>query len=428
MKKTTIILLLAVCQFAFSQTTQIETKLKGIQAKSIQGEKLVDYDLIKHIKGKVVILEFWETWCGPCIQGMPHLKDLKDKFPNDLQIICISSDDMKKASSYISEHSYPFDYVFDAKKQLSAVFPHSSIPHTVVIDKKGGIQAETFPGYLTEEIVKSLISGNSIDVPLKHNFDPTKLESNKTEQSLLLFDLKNTELGDNNCSQYSTTVNKKRIVTGYTANAFKDTIETILQSNLAGKNILELYSYAYSDLSEFRFTFPEELNYIKSTSPSNKYKLNCSISNLMGDVHAIMIRQLNAAFGLETERVLIDTTVLVLKKIEPNDRSITIENNPNRGKSQESSMLIQSFDAKGTFLGLSDIAHLIESKTHLPIESVSIDSKKYNLDISINADFKTSLEEWLRLFEKEGIFLVKEKRKAEFIRIKKGCSPAVAVL
>ena len=419
MKKTTIILLLAVCQFAFSQTTQIDTKLKGIQAKSIQRKKLVDYDMIKHIKNKVVILEFWETWCGPCIMGMPHLKQLKDKFPNDLQVICISSDDMKKASSYISEHSYPFDYVFDAKKQLSVVFPHSGIPHTIVIDKKGNIKAETFPGYLTEEIIKTLISTDSIDVPAKNNFDPTKLESNKTEQSLLLFDLKNTELGDQHYTSLSTRVNNRRIVTGYTANAFKDTIETILQSNLAGKNILELYSYAYNDLSELRFIFLKELNYIKSPSPNNMYKLNYSISNLFGDFHTVMVRQLNAAFCLETEKVQIDTTVLILKKIEPNNRSITIENNPNRGKSQESSMLIQSFDAKCTFFSLSDIAHLIESKTHLPVESVGTDTKKYNLDISIKADFKTSLEDWLSLFEKEGIYLVKEKKKAEFIRIKK---------
>ena len=95
-----ICMVLAFSQSLFSQQTEIETKLKGIQAKSIQGEKLVDYDLIKQIKNKVVILEFWETWCGPCIQGMHHLKDLKNKFPNDLQIICVSSDDFKKSSQF----------------------------------------------------------------------------------------------------------------------------------------------------------------------------------------------------------------------------------------------------------------------------------------------------------------------------------------
>jgi len=411
-----ICIVLMFNQSLFSQQKEIETKLKSIQVKSIQGENLEVYDLIKHIKNKMVILEFWETWCGPCIQGMPHLKYLKDKFPNDLQIICISSDDVKKTSTYISEHSYPFDYVFDAKKQLSAVFPHSGIPHTVVVNKKGEVKAETFPGYLTEEIIKNLISTDSIDVPFKNNFDPTKLKNNKTEESLLLFDLKNTEIGDRNSNSFSTRVNKKRIVTGYTANAFKDTVEIIQESNIADKNILQLYSYAYNDLSEFRFIFPKELDYISSYSPNNRYKLNYSVSSLFGDYHSVMIRQLNAAFGLETEKVEIDTTVLSLKKIEPNNRSITIENNPNRGRSEESEMTIQSFIAKGTFFSSHDIAHLIESKTHMPVESVETDTKKYNLDVSIKSDGKT-LEEWLPLFEKEGIYLVKEKKKAEFIRI-----------
>lgn len=420
MKKTTIILLLAVCQFAFSQNTQIEAKLKGIQAKSIQGEKLVDYDMIKHIKNKVVILEFWETWCGPCIQGMPHLKQLKDKFPNDLQIICISSDDVKKTSSFVSEHSYPFDYVFDAKKQLSVVFPHGPIPHTVVIDKNGRIQAETYPGYLTEEIMRRMISTDSIDVPTK-NYNSNNLDNAKANQSLLTFELSSADIGDRDESSYSNRINKKRIITGYTANAYKDTIETIQQFTFKNKNILELYCFAFNELSKFRFVIPKEIEYIKFTSPNYKYRLNYSESNLLGDYHSLLIRQLNAAFGLETEKVQIDTTVLVLKKIEPNGRSITIESNPNKPKSQETNLLIQSFEAKGIIFNSQEIALLIETKTHLPVEFSEKDTNKYNLDISIKADFTASLEEWLRLFEKEGIFLVKEKKKAEFIRIKKVC-------
>ena len=213
-------------------------------------------------------------------------------------------------------------------------------------------------------------------------------------------------------------MNKKRIVTGYTANAYKDTVETIQQSTFAGRNILELYQIAYKDLSDFKFIFPKDLDYINSYNPNNRYKLNYSVSNLLGDYHSIMIRQLNAAFGLETEKVGIDTTVLVLKKIEPNGRSITIENNPNRGKSARSEMRFQSFEAKGTLYSLQDIAILIETKTHLPVEYHETDTKKYNLDLSIKSNGK-SLEEWLPLFEKEGVFLVKEKKKAEFIRIKK---------
>jgi thiol-disulfide isomerase/thioredoxin len=419
MRKTTIILLVAVCQFAFSQTTQIETKLKGIKAKSIRGEKLVDYDLIKHIKNKVVILEFWETWCGPCIQGMPHLKDLKDKFPNDLLVICISSDDVKKTSSYISEHSYPFDYVFDAKKQLSIVFPHSGIPHTILIDKTGKIQAETLPGYLSESDIDQLISENSIDLPSKKNFNPDDLKKVDNKPSLVTFELQNTELGDRSYTSTSTIENKKRIIFGYTSNAYKDTIENIQRITISGKNILELYQLAYKGSSDFKFIFPKELDYIKSQAPNNKYRLNYAVSNLFGNFNTVLIRQLNAAFGLETEKIDKDTTVIVLKKIEPNGHSITLENDPKNLFSQETEIPIEGFKVKGTCNSLSDIAVLLETKTHLPVEFSEKDTNKYNLDISIKADFTASLEEWLRLFEKEGIFLVKENKKTEFIRIKK---------
>jgi len=419
MKKTAIILLLAVCQLAISQTSQIETKLKGIQALSIQGDKLKNYDLIKNIKNKVVILEFWETWCGPCIQGMPHLKDLKDKFPNDLQVICISSDDVKLAKTFISQHMYPFDYVFDVKKQLSAVFPHSGIPHTILIDKTGKIRAETLPGYISESDIDKLISGNSIDLPSMKNFNPNDLKKVDNKPSLVTFELQNTELGDRSYSSTSTIENKKRIIFGYTPNAYKDTVENIQRITISGKNILELYQLAYKGSSDFKFIFPKELDYIKSQTPNNKYRLNYAVSSLFGDYHSVMIRQLNAAFGLETEKVQIDTTVLVLMKVEPNGRSITIETNPNRGKSEETSMLIQSFEAKSTMSNLNDIALLIEKKTHLPVVYYEPQTNNYNLELLINADFTTSLDEWLRLFEKEGIFLVKEKRKAEFVRISK---------
>jgi len=405
-------------QSLFCQQTEIETKLKEIQVKSIQGDNLVDYDLIKQVKNKVVILEFWETFCGPCIMGMPHLKDLKNKFPDDLQIICVSSGDLKGTVHFIQENKYPFDFVFDEKEQLSSVFPHSGIPHSIVIDKKGKIKTETFPGYLTEEIIRNLILTDSIDVPYKNKFDPTKEDANKADPSLLLFDLKNGELGAGGASYFSTKHNKRRIVTGYTANAFKDTVETIYQSTYASENIFELYRSAYKNISEYRLLFPKELDYINSYSPNNKYKLNYSVSDLFGDFHSVMIRQLNAAFGLETEKVEIDTTVLVLKKIKPNNHSITIEDYPHITVSRDIDMIDRRLKAKCTQFSVRDIAILIEDKTHLPVEYNEKETNNYSLDILIESNGKT-LEEWLTLFEKEGLYLVKERRKAEFIRIKK---------
>lgn len=104
---------------AFCQDSEIETKLKGLSFQAIQNGKLIDYNILSQLKNKVVIIEFWETWCGPCIDGMFHLKKLKDKYPNDLFVICVSSDGFNKSVDFINKTSYPFDYIFDESKKLS---------------------------------------------------------------------------------------------------------------------------------------------------------------------------------------------------------------------------------------------------------------------------------------------------------------------
>lgn len=193
---STIILLLTFSHFAFSQESEIETMLKGITLKAVQSSRLVDYDLLSKSKNKIVIIEFWETWCGACIEGMPHLRSLKDKFPNDLRVICISSDGFNKTVDFINKNSYPFDFIFDEPKKVSKIFPHSMKPFSIVIDKNGKIQAKTHPSYIDEPQINQMLLGNTIDVPSVKNFNPNDLGNRKATPSLISFELLNHELGE----------------------------------------------------------------------------------------------------------------------------------------------------------------------------------------------------------------------------------------
>lgn len=414
---STIILCLLFSQIIFGQKSEIEAKIKGLNIKMIQGDKLVDYNLINQSKNKIVIIEFWETWCGPCLEAMHHLKNLKDKFSNDLKIICISSDGYSKTVNFIKENQYPFDFVFDDQKKISAIFPHSGIPHTIVIDKNGKIQAETLPAYLTDNHIHQLIMGNSIDVPIKNNFNPDDLGKGINKASLISFELLNSELGDRNFESLSEQSNKKRIVTGYSANEFMDTVETIKELVCANKNILQLYSFAYGHMPESRFFFPDNLNYIQSYKPNDLYKLNYSVSSLFGEFNATLIRQLNATLGLVSEIIEKDTTVLVLKKVEINGNTIKSANIQN-GKTMNSSISLDSCKLYGTQVNLKEIAAFLENKTKLPVELEKAEDTSYEIDISIKS--KTdAIDEWLNLFAKEGLYLSREKRKIKFINIKK---------
>jgi len=373
--------------------------LKGITLKAVQSSRLVDYDLLSKSKNKIVIIEFWETWCGACIEGMPHLRSLKDKFPNDLRVICISSDGFNKTVDFINKNSYPFDFIFDEPKKVSKIFPHSMKPFSIVIDKNGKIQAKTHPSYIDEPQINQMLLGNTIDVPSVKNFNPNDLGNRKATPSLISFELLNHELGEKGYSSLTKTKNKKRIVTGYAANAFIDTTETITEYITSDKNILQLYQFAYGDISENRFIYSDNLNYIQSNTPNNLYKLNYTISDLFGDFNTMLISQLNGVLGLETEKILIDTTVLILKKIEINGNSIKLAN-PQSGKSMNTRISnYEFFEVSGNQITLQEIVKLIADKTQ---KLVDLDIKgDFSYELKIAMDKPTlDIDEWINYFQK----------------------------
>lgn len=412
-----IILSFTFSNFAFGQDSEIKSKLKGIDVKLIQNNKLANYNLLEKFDDKIVIIEFWETYCAPCIDGMHHLKDLQAKFPNDLKVICVSKLDLGKTMNFINKNSFPFDFVFDENLQLSTAFPHLSIPYTIITDKKGKIQAETHPSFISETQINQLIIGESIDIPTNRKINSHETENNNNKPTLVSFELQNSELGDWPPSYVTTTfLNKKRIVTGYSANAFIDTVETIKRYECKSKNILNLYQLAFGNISELRFIFSNDLSYVKSTSPNHRYNLNFAASNLYGDFNDLFIRQLNGALGLQTEKVEIDTTVLVLKQIEINGKSIKPANSDKSGL--QTFVTLDSIKVCGGDVSLDELKTLLEEKTKMPVEIDITHNLNYELNIAIKS--KTNgIEEWLTLFEREGLFLVKEKRKIQFVKIKK---------
>jgi len=321
-----LIILMTLSNYTFSQESDLKSKIQDIHLRAIEKGKLVNYDTESQIKDKVVIIEFWETWCMPCIEGMQHLKKLKDEFSDDLKIICISSDDLDKAHTFIDKNNFQFDFIFDKEKIMQQKFPHSSIPYTIVVDKKGKIQASTYPGYIDHAQINKLLSGKDIDVPNIKNVEFTSTPDENMETPLVSFKLFNYELGQAAKSSSSTTKNKKRIVTGYTADAFTDTVETIMEYTASGKNIIQLYQLGYGDLHETRFLYDNNLKYIKSVSPNHLYNISYKISDLFGDFNTTLIHQLNATLGMETFKTTIDTNVLVLKKLDLNGNSIKMSN------------------------------------------------------------------------------------------------------
>lgn len=87
-------------------------------------------------KGKVVLINFWATWCPPCIAEMPGLEKLYNDYKDKVIFIFVSNEDNEKISRFIEKNNYSFK-VYRAKSQYPENFNVSSIPRTFLIDKKG---------------------------------------------------------------------------------------------------------------------------------------------------------------------------------------------------------------------------------------------------------------------------------------------------
>lgn len=119
---------------------------------------------LNEFKGKTVIIDFWATWCGPCMSSFPGMKMVVEKYANDpsVKILFVNTwervdDKLKNAKEFLAKTNYPFHVLLDDKNQVVESFKTTGIPTKYFIDKNGKIRFKSvgFSGN-NEEMVKEI--------------------------------------------------------------------------------------------------------------------------------------------------------------------------------------------------------------------------------------------------------------------------------
>ena len=119
---------------------------------------------LERLKGKVVYVDFWASWCGPCRQSFPWMNGLQQRYPEKLVVVGVNVDRKRAdADRFLQEHPAQFTVVFDAAGATPSTWSVKAMPTSFLVDPNGRIVAvetgfEESKAGAMEERIRALLS------------------------------------------------------------------------------------------------------------------------------------------------------------------------------------------------------------------------------------------------------------------------------
>lgn len=133
-----IALLLVFASVSWVQASAISGKAPDFTLKSKSGKNL----RLSEYRGKVVMINFWASWCGPCRQEMPLLEQLYKRYGKvGFVILGVNvEEDSSKANSMLRDVPVSFPVLYDTTNKVSKMYNVSAMPTTVMVDRNGNMR------------------------------------------------------------------------------------------------------------------------------------------------------------------------------------------------------------------------------------------------------------------------------------------------
>jgi thiol-disulfide isomerase/thioredoxin len=170
---TTSILLLAAISMSFGNPLQ--ATFEGDEKKRERLARLQDSQTppvlqvvgwlnsdaltLEDLKGKVVVLDFWATWCGPCIGSIPHTNELQKKYKDDVVIIAVCHPKgAEKMESVANDKGIRYATVKDEDGKTAQAYQVNGFPDYYIIDRKGVLRVADCANAKVEEAIQLLLA------------------------------------------------------------------------------------------------------------------------------------------------------------------------------------------------------------------------------------------------------------------------------
>lgn len=366
---------------------------------------------ISDFKGKLLILDFWATWCTSCIEHFPFLDSMSIKYPDKLAVIGVGYESSEKIKGFFSSKKssdgkrYKLSSIVE-DTTLSGFFPHRTVPHVIWIKPDQIVGAITSGDQLTEPNILEMISSGNLQVSIKKDVDVRKPLHLATD-----FGYTDSLLG------YSILYKAQDLGPGK-VNMTRKIGENIIGKVLTNYSLLEIYRLLASPIFLEKGQKLNSKQVFVNTSNRDVNKLHNSYcfdfiipTKYAKSLSKYAIAELNRLSGFQASICKYKTTCLVLKA----KQNTKLYKDSNQAK--DSHLL---FDSKPTYMrgyGLQILIDRLNELSTIPFSVVNGTGLKENVALSLSGSNR--LMDIRHDLQKYGLFLVEEEREIDALVITK---------
>jgi uncharacterized protein (TIGR03435 family) len=344
----------------------------------------------KNFEHKFIVIEFWATWCGPCLDAVPHLNELQEKFKsnNDLVFISMTNEKPEKIQATLDRIDFNTIVVSDQSKKTHKDLEVEKngvmmIPITILIDNNGNVKWRGRPEELNEEKINSFLKGEQIK------------ETKKAEESIV-------ELSEKDfLDKITLKMKNKRIDTLFLLEPSNNNNSSLIGNGiLKGKFIAQ--NKSISEIISNLLEIPEEQ--ISISSKVRDLKFNLAYKNTIDKEVKIKLKdKLLKRLNLNESIAFKEFEIYELKILEKSKIKNSKKNSDKMGHISENKthIILSNSNIEGLSKEISDLFKIIvKDKTGL----------NGNFDLILN---KHSILELNKDLIINGLILEKRKQKAE---------------
>jgi len=335
------------------------------------------------LKGKAIVLEFWATWCAPCVGSIPHLNKLADQFQNRaIQFLSVTGEEAPAVEKFLKARAIHGWVGLDDADRTYKPYGFEGIPQTVLIDAAGKVAGIASPEILTAAHVEDLLAGrlpNLPPPPERPDLSISRSGSDTGPRPLLDIVVRPSTAKDG---------------------AMK-----------AGKGILQFRWFTLRDLLSYAYRVPPERILGEAADDGMRYDLSLAAPGLPGDDLVSLLPQLLcAAFHVTVKRESRPTAAWVLTT--PHGKPDLLVEAASPGEMSQT----ENGELKVIGMPMEDFAEAVQDLVSKPVVDETHLPGRFDVSLKYDPTHPESVFETLRA---HGFDIQQESRPIEFLIVNK---------